>query len=268
MATPVFLNGGTHGEQQHPIRVADFIVSKSTHAPRLRIGTHAHERASINIVLAGVYRETCRGETGAFPPLTFIAKPPGESHGNQFGQEGARCLLIEAEAGCKNGPFAELFERPLICSAAPVASQAITLLGELHPLDPLSELSIESLTIQILIAQCRRYARSYHNEPAWMKGTLSILNSGATERISLSALAASAGVHPVHLARTFKQVHGMSIGAYARRLRINRTLELLCNSDLELSQVAVDAGYYDQSHMARLVKRATGLSPTEIRRRI
>jgi AraC family transcriptional regulator len=98
-----------------------------------------------------------------------------------------------------------------------------------------------------------------------MKSTMEMLHECSSEQLGLSAIAARLGVHPVNLAKTFKRVHGTTIGAYARRLRVERAIQLLERSTLSLSAIAAEAGFYDQSHMGRLVKRATGLSPAQLR---
>jgi AraC family transcriptional regulator len=79
-------------------------------------------------------------------------------------------------------------------------------------------------------------------------------------------LARDVAVHPRHLMRTFRRYYGCSVGEYLRRSRIRRAQRLLTETSLVLAAVASDAGFYDQSHFARLFRRATGLAPSEYRR--
>jgi AraC family transcriptional regulator len=93
----------------------------------------------------------------------------------------------------------------------------------------------------------------------------SIRDRGA-DKLTVRQLAVEARVHPVHLARAFRQYFGCSPGQYVRRCRIERLREILRRSDLPLSEVALEAGFGDQSQMTTAFRRATGMTPREYRR--
>jgi AraC family transcriptional regulator len=76
------------------------------------------------------------------------------------------------------------------------------------------------------------------------------------------------GVHPVTLARAFRRAFGCTVGEYVRRLRIERAARQLADSDLSLAEIALGAGFSDQSHFSNLFRRHTGLSPFQFRRAI
>ena len=81
------------------------------------------------------------------------------------------------------------------------------------------------------------------------------------EPLSLTGLARTVGVHPVHLARSFRHVHACSVGEYLRRMRVGFAERELASSDAPLSDVALRAGFCDQSHFSRTFKRLTGSTP-------
>jgi AraC family transcriptional regulator len=258
------LKAGTHGTQVDLLQAGAFLVSKTEHSPHFRVGTHMHERASVNIVLAGVYCETFRRETASVGPGTFLAKPAGEAHANEFGPHGARCLLIETGDERIIGYFPDLLRQPVASAAQMNCVHSAVIAAELRSCDALTALSVESQIIQLFVAHSREARRTFGREYGWMKRTLELLHSNPPSVLSLSEIAATVGVHPVHLARTFKRMHGVTVGSYARRLRTNRAITLLTTSKLSLSAIAADAGFSDQSHMARLIKRATGRTPSEL----
>jgi AraC family transcriptional regulator len=72
-------------------------------------------------------------------------------------------------------------------------------------------------------------------------------------------------VHPVHLARTFRRYYHCSPGEYVRRLRLESATRELCASDASLIEIALAAGYCDQSHFSKSFKRHTGMSPARFR---
>lgn len=260
------LAGGTFGRQDQIVDTGLFIVSKTTHAPRLAIGRHAHERASINLVLGGVYRERFRGSAAGHRSATIIAKPAGESHSNDFGEEGASCLLIEVadQEARQLGAFVDLLDAPLVREGGKSCATGISILAELEASDRLSSIVVESAVLHLLVNLSRERGVCYSKEPAWMKSVLELLHDCPPGSLGLSQLAARIGVHPVHLARTFRRSHGTTVGTYARQLQINQAVELLRQPGARLSDVAAAAGFSDQSHMTRLIKRATGRTPKQL----
>jgi AraC family transcriptional regulator len=82
----------------------------------------------------------------------------------------------------------------------------------------------------------------------------------------LSGLAQSVGVHPVTLARAFRHAFGCTVGEYVRSLRIERAAHQLAQTELSLAEIALGAGFSDQSHFSNLFRHHTGLSPSKFRR--
>jgi AraC family transcriptional regulator len=91
------------------------------------------------------------------------------------------------------------------------------------------------------------------------------LDSRIGTRPSLAELAALARVHPVHLARSFRQHYGVSIGEYVRRLRLEWAAAQLAATQTPIALLAAQAGFADQSHFTRAFKRHTGLTPGRYR---
>ena len=85
--------------------------------------------------------------------------------------------------------------------------------------------------------------------------------------ITLGELAGAVGVHPSHLARSFRRHHGTSVAAYLRRERLRWACRLLSGTLMPLLEIAQEAGFADQSHLTRALRQATGLTPAAYRRR-
>lgn len=84
--------------------------------------------------------------------------------------------------------------------------------------------------------------------------------------ISLHDLASMAGLSDCHFARAFKQSVGMPPHRYLMRRRVERAAALIQGTTRPLSEIALEVGCCDQSHFSRLVARATGQTPRELRR--
>lgn len=83
--------------------------------------------------------------------------------------------------------------------------------------------------------------------------------------LSLSELAAMSGLSPTHFKTLFKQTVGMPVHQYVIRQRVEYAAELLQHGNFALADVALQAGFANQSHMARCMRRITGVTPATIR---
>ncbi len=79
------------------------------------------------------------------------------------------------------------------------------------------------------------------------------------------ALAGELGIHPTYLARMFRKHCGWTMAERVRELRLAYAMKQLAESERSLADVAAAAGFYDQSHLNRVVKRFTGLTPAQLR---
>ena len=92
------------------------------------------------------------------------------------------------------------------------------------------------------------------------------VESNLGESIDLAALASIAGVSVVHFARAFKQSAGVTPHSYLVRRRVERAKEMLARTELSLAEVAISAGFSDQSHLARHFRHVVGVTPGQFRR--
>ena len=81
------------------------------------------------------------------------------------------------------------------------------------------------------------------------------------ETISIEALAGIVGFSKYHFARAFKQSEGLTPHDYLLQCRVRRAQELLANTDLPLSEIALASGFSDQSHCARHFRERVGITP-------
>jgi AraC family transcriptional regulator len=78
-------------------------------------------------------------------------------------------------------------------------------------------------------------------------------------------LAADAGVHPVYLARIFKQHFHTTITVYLRHLRLRLASDHLASSNRSLADIAYEMGFADQSHFGRVFKTTFQTTPGAFR---
>ncbi len=84
--------------------------------------------------------------------------------------------------------------------------------------------------------------------------------------LSLELIADEMHYSPNYLGTTFKKEVGTSLNAYILSLRIEEAKELLINSSLKSTDIAMSTGFSSSSYFAFSFKKAVGLSPREYRK--
>lgn len=132
-----------------------------------------------------------------------------------------------------NGHFcAEIFAQEV--------EKDLLLLAQMYPHD-------ESASVD-LMRQIRQYIEQHYEST-----------------ISLDALAHKFSLSPSYLSRSFKRAYGEGVVDFITRARIEKSIELLCVSDLKQNEIAQRVGFSDPKYFYRVFKRATGSSPAMYR---
>jgi AraC family transcriptional regulator len=124
---------------------------------------------------------------------------------------------------------------------------------------------IEGLLFEITGEFFRAERRHELRRPGWLSRAVEMIQDSFPRRLTLASIADEVGVHPVHLAQSFRRFHGCTVGDHVRRLRIDYVCQELVRSDTSFSDLAYAAGFADLGHLTRTFKRAVGISPTQYR---
>ena len=106
--------------------------------------------------------------------------------------------------------------------------------------------------------------------PSWAKELREIIQDQIDTNLSLSLkeISQSLHVHPTYLSREFsKYFDDLSFGDYIRKLRIEKAIQLLNESEHSLAEIAYLTGFSDQSHFNRIFKKTTGKNPSAFRKK-
>ena len=76
--------------------------------------------------------------------------------------------------------------------------------------------------------------------------------------VSCEAMARLAKLSVSHLSRAFKCTFGYSPHEFLVRRRLERSQELMLQTDAPLAQIALECGFADQAHLSRAFRRTTG----------
>ena len=85
--------------------------------------------------------------------------------------------------------------------------------------------------------------------------------------IEVSDMAGHVHLSASQLQREFSKNFGITPSRYLREVRVGVVRHLLESSDLSVTQIAAQCGFYDQSHLTRHFKSSTGLTPLKYRQR-
>jgi AraC-like DNA-binding protein len=88
-----------------------------------------------------------------------------------------------------------------------------------------------------------------------------------SQAIEVTTLAELVDLSVSQLQREFGRLFGITPIQYIREVRVGVARHQLETSDQPLTNVAVQCGFYDQSHFTRQFKASTGLTPHDYRRR-
>jgi AraC family transcriptional regulator len=102
-------------------------------------------------------------------------------------------------------------------------------------------------------------------EPKLLKGSLDYIRSNVSQSLSLSDIATMTGFSSYHFARAFKATTGISPYQYVLRCRVELAQQLLQEKGRSLAEVAVEAGFGNQSHMTTVFRRVLQTTPQQYR---
>jgi transcriptional regulator GlxA family with amidase domain len=102
--------------------------------------------------------------------------------------------------------------------------------------------------------------------PQYMVRRIVALVEGCLEgRTRTAELSGRIGYSPSHFSRLFRRSFGVSPHTYILRRRVALAQRLLTQTDLALAEIALKAGFSDQSHLSRTVRRFSGMPPRQFR---
>jgi AraC family transcriptional regulator len=103
--------------------------------------------------------------------------------------------------------------------------------------------------------------------PRWrLRSVIEYIEEHLDAGLTLEQIAAVARLSPYHFARQFKAATGLPPHQYVIARRVERAKEILqAGTDVSLAEVALRAGFSDQSQFARHFKRLVGVTPRQVR---
>jgi AraC-like DNA-binding protein len=240
---------------------------------------HSHDCFSIGMTTYGVQSFRCKGRRHDSQVGDFVLFNPDEDHdGNRGTVDGFRytmwylpdefiasCLSTEGGlAGSRYFASPHIADRPMAETFSKLSAS-------------LTEASAESLRVESLMRAFVGTMLSRHGEHSPPTDTSS-RNTSATKLarvkdyirtyyqrdITVSELAAVAGLSRAHLTRAFSSAYHAPPHVYLNAVRVAQA-QTLIRLGMPLATVALECGFADQSHLTRRFKGSVGVTPSEWR---
>lgn len=252
------------------IKVSGFELTEVTYEAKLSIPKHAHDHAYFCFALQGDCTEYYQCQIRKYRPSTFGFMPPGREHSVQYGETEFRwlCLTVDPAQLDERDLCSGHFQDSVHARGGPLTTLFLHIYKEYLQPDDLSPLVIEGIAYQML-AEIARQASSGDRRPSsWLLRARDLVDENFAQQLTLDAIADFAGIHPAHLAREFRRHFKYTVGEYTRLRRVEYACRELSVGNATVAEIALAAGFADQSHLTRTFKRIVGTTPGEYRKAV
>ncbi len=258
--------GEYYGKVVQSVDLDGLVISKSFYSHGTMLPVHYHENHYFCFVLSGNYSERSSNKEIICAKGDLIFHPKNSEHHNNFTDSSTTCFNLEFSTAWISKFTETKIELNSIIKTEDqkVQNSVLKIYRELNSHDDHSSLMIEGLMLET-IAGFFRVNSSQSNIPIYLKRVIEYLNDEFSSNPTLLHLSKIAGVSPEHLAREFKSKMKITIGEFHRQIKVKHCCYMLRHTHKNLSDIAFETGFSDQSHFCRVFKSLTGFSPLQYR---
>ncbi|WP_028112892.1 AraC family transcriptional regulator [Ferrimonas kyonanensis] len=241
------------------------------HYRRFAFERHFHLDYHLGLITEGEQRYYCRGSWHHAGPGQLVIMPPGETHdGQPQAEQGYRVKVFALGAEWVRNQSRSGNRHTLVCQQI-TDPGLYAQLSQCHhwlrqpELPQLAQDCLPREAINVLLE--RHGGGSVTPSVALGRRQLSeirdYLMAHLDQRIRLEDLSHLCQLSPSQLLRQFKTLTGMTPYAWLARLRLEQGMALL-RLGLPIAEVALQVGFYDQSHFAKAFKRQFLVAPSQL----
>lgn len=125
---------------------------------------------------------------------------------------------------------------------------------------------IEALFLKMIRKLSAESHQEYCDKSDVMRQILDYINNNFSEDLSLEALAEKCFYSPAYFSRIFKEKFGMGFKTYTLKLRTQKAVELLQNTDMPVKTVITYCGFHDKNSFYRAIEKFYGSTPSGLRK--
>ena len=240
-----------------------FMIGEIRYRAGQRFEKHIDHKSRISVILSGHVKESASGrdEFGGCGSIVF--KPGDVAHQNIFGDLGSRIFsVVFDESFFDENPDVHISDWQWFHGVDSTAVALSFAQNMLH-LEDEEDLYDELVDLYAKISRSNTDLRD--QIPPWVRRVHEQIIHEYPTAIRTRDLAENLGVHPVYLARVFRRYYGCSIKDLIRRVRLQYALDELSKGEKSIIQIALEAGFSDQSHLNRVFQASLHMSPGKFR---
>ena len=243
------------------------LTNTDTEQTQEHVDWHYHENAYFTFILEGKLIEAYKKKNYICSAGSLLFHSSQEPHYNVKPKGNTRCFHIEYD----NKRFDDsAFNVNNLQGIFTVDDPDIKFLfykafRETKICDDITVASIEIILFEIFGRMLSVKQFEQHTRPVWVKKLKDILHESYSEKFSLANLSRELDIHPVHLSRDFSKHFHCTLSEYVRKLRVEKSLSLMSDKNLSLTEIAFKCGFADQSHFLRSFKVINGINPSAYR---
>ncbi|MCH8348033.1 MAG: helix-turn-helix transcriptional regulator [Proteobacteria bacterium] len=213
---------------------------------------HCHNFWSMTLLLKGNIREKTSGTWVYGGSGQAMVKPTNFRHCNEIGSKGALVMSIASDRSIGSEPLPWLWLSGGMLSTC--LAQFLVLFIENKNIP----LRVKALDL------AHNLCRKHTNQAADRKTVETLLYENEKD-YRISTIARDKKVHPASFSRSFKRTTGLAPQYFRLSQRTFKALELILENNDSFAGIAAEAGFYDESHMARAMKNQFGVRPGALR---
>lgn len=253
----------------------DLLVARDTDH---HYASHFHDEYVVSVFESGSQRHRVAGRDSLATPGHMVLIRPGEPHTGEPGAIGGRwshrafypdaeTLHAIAEAIFSGPQTRELDFGPSSFMADLAANREIAACHQLvsdGDRDPMERQQAFVEAMELLLTRYATFGRSPRklgDERAALRAAISCMRDRLGEPdLCVADLAEAAGLSQYYFMRSFRKGFGMTAHNFLVQLRLNAARSFLAEGT-SAADVAIQCGFFDQSHLIRHFRKVYGVTP-------
>ena len=247
------------GRNRRSFSLDGIAVTETEYTEKVSESWHYHVNNHISYILQGGNREQRKNNEAQALPGNLLIYPSGVLHRNLNTAHPSKNINLEIDDNF-------LLRHDLTFSTSS-SDRLKFLLLKMYKECLISDNDSEtSITALVLIAFESFQEKHERISPGWAAQIAEILHDRWNENVSLTQLSNELKLHPVTISKSFPKHFHCSLGEYSRKIKIEKAISLMSHSNRTLTEIALECGFFDQSHFIRTFKDVTGFTPKAYQR--
>lgn len=244
------------GNNRRSFSLDGIAITQTEYTKRVSESWHYHINNHITYIIQGGNREQRKNHEVQVLPGNLLIYPSGLLHRNLNTAHPSININLEVDDNFLLQHGLKFSLLPDVC----LKFLVLKVYKECLINDSNSEMSIRASVLNAFEFSQERHERI---SPKWVALTAEVLHDRWNENVSLTELSNELKLHPVTISKIFPKHFHCTLGEYARKIKIDKAISFIIHSKRSLTEIALECGFFDQSHFIKTFKDVTGFTPKE-----